>query len=196
MMRVLVDAHMVGSNETGNDTYITNLATHLAQLPEIECAVSVVKDIGLPHSFQGNDINCLPLQPDGNWARLFYTLPRMSYAWSADILHVTYVAPLYSPCPLIVSLHDVSFKRYPEFFSHKERLLFSTLLPISLRRAKGVITLSAHAQQEILNFYPFLEEKVYAIPLAASPIFRQIDNHKLLKKSRLHYGLDEDFIWQ
>jgi glycosyltransferase involved in cell wall biosynthesis len=193
-MRVLIDAHMVGGNETGNETYIANLASHLAQLPGIECAASVVADVDLPVYFRDSSINHFPLYPTGDWLRLLYTLPKMGYRWSADILHVTYVAPLHVPCSLVVSVHDVSFKQYPEFFSTKERLLFATLLPMSLRRASAVITLSSHAKQEILTFYPFLEGKVYDIPLAASSLFRQIDEVESLNKIRLRYRLDHDFI--
>ena len=42
-MRVLIDAHMVGARETGNETYIANLIRHLPQLPAVQCAAAVTR---------------------------------------------------------------------------------------------------------------------------------------------------------
>jgi glycosyltransferase involved in cell wall biosynthesis len=96
----------------------------------------------------------------------------MSERWKADILHASYVAPYGLRCPVVVSVHDVSFKRFPEYFSWRDRLLFSTLLPSSLRRAAAVLTLSSHARDEIRHFFPNLRVPIHVVPAAPNPVFR------------------------
>jgi glycosyltransferase involved in cell wall biosynthesis len=93
-----------------------------------------------------------------------------------------------------VSVHDISFRRYPSFFSPRDRLLFATLLPLTLLRAKAVLTLSNHAKAELVDAYPGLMGRVHVTPLAPSPIFRPIDDSLLSKAVRLRYGLKQDFI--
>jgi glycosyltransferase involved in cell wall biosynthesis len=75
----------------------------------------------------------------------------------------------------VVSVHDVSFRRYPEYFSWRDRALFSTLLPSSLRRAAGVLTLSSHARDELRRFFPRLRAPIHVVPAAPGGSFRPID---------------------
>ena len=193
-MRVVVDAHMVGSHETGNETYIVNLLSNLARLQDVRCAAAVAHDSRLPAVLQDAAIELLPLRPHGNWARLVCTLPSACRRWQADILHVTYVGPLPATCPLVVTVHDVAFKHYPDFFSPRDRLLFATLLPFTLRRASAVITGSMHAKQEILGFYPFLDGKVHVTPDSPGPLFQPIGEKQSLQAIQSRYGIRTEFI--
>jgi glycosyltransferase involved in cell wall biosynthesis len=191
-LRALIDAHMLGSQETGNETYIVNLLQHLPALPGIRCGAALAPDSPPPPGLR--DIEFIPLGLRGNWPRLLYALPRACRRWQADILHVTYVGPFPAPCPLVVTVHDVSFKRHPEFFSARDRLLFATLLPATLRRASAVITVSRHAQQEILWAYPYLAGRVHVTPEAPSPIFRPVEQEEALQSVRARYGIHAQFI--
>lgn len=189
-MRVLVDAHMVGSHETGNETYTANLLAKLQ--PELGTDLGAAVDASLqwPSFLDNTDITRLPLSSVNNWARLLYALPQLCHQWQADLLHVTYVAPFRQPCPTVVSVHDVSYKYYPQFFSPRDRLLFATLLPLSLRRASAVVTISDHAKSEIEATFPFLQGKVYSIPLAVGTRFRPKPPSTITSK----YNITTDYI--
>lgn len=171
-MRVLVDAHMVGSRETGNETYVRNLLSALNDMDGVQAAAALpASGRGVDPSLAGESI---VLNPPGDWMRLAYALPRACREWGADVLHVTYVRPVVCGCPVVVSVHDVSFRRFPEFFSPRDRLLFSTLMPALLRRANAIVTLSDHARAEIIDWLPTLADRVFVTPLAASSLFRPI----------------------
>jgi len=172
-VRVVVDAHMVGSHETGNETYILNLVRALALTGDVQCAAAVVA--GRSAGADLGRVKTIALKPSNDWARLAFSLSSACRQWRAEILHVTYVGPAHAPCPLVVSVHDSSFKRFPAFFSRRDRLLFATLVPRALREAAAVITLSKFAQAEILDCFPYLYGRVHATPLAASPEFRPRD---------------------
>ncbi len=193
-VRVIIDAHMLGSGETGNETYVANLLPNLAESSDDRYAVAVTTDTRLPADLKIAGIQVLPLRPPGDLARLLFSLPALCRRWHADVLHVPYVGPLVLPCRLVVSLHDVSFKRYPKFFSPRDRILFATLLPLTLRRASAVITLSEHARQEVLGHYPYLDGRVHVIYLAPAAEFRPIDEAKLLSTVRTRYGIKGEFI--
>jgi glycosyltransferase involved in cell wall biosynthesis len=191
-LRVLVDAHMVGARETGNETYIVNLLQGLSRLAGVECGAAIAPD-SIP-ALHLPDVEFVPLRLSGNWMRLLYALPSACRTWRADILHVTYVGPFFAPCPTVVTVHDVAFRHYPAFFSPRDRLLFATLLPATLRRARAVITVSRHAQQEILRAYPYLAGKVHVTLEAAGTMFRPIGQEELHQSVCSRYGIHTEFV--
>lgn len=191
-MRVMIDAHMLGTNESGNERYVTGLLEGMSGLGSVSCGVALRSVDLLPQGC--TSVTAIPLRPPGDIWRIAYSLTSACRDWYADVLHTTYVSPVFSPCPTVVSVHDVSFKRYPEYFSPRDRLLFASLLPLSLQRAQAVITLSEHAKQEILLFFPFLTGKVYSIPLAAGACFVRLDRATAWKTVSQRYGLHRDFL--
>lgn len=191
-LRILVDAHLIGSRETGNETYTVNLLRALSSLPNVKCGAAILPDSKLPsHLF---DVEPVPLKSSGNWNRLLNTLPAACRNWRADVLHVNYVGPFFVTCPTVVTVHDVAFKRCPNFFSPRDRLLFATLLPLTLRRASAVIAVSNHAKQEIVDVFPYLKKKLYLTLEAADPMFQPHQAVELLQKARLRYRIRSEYI--
>jgi glycosyltransferase involved in cell wall biosynthesis len=72
--------------------------------------------------------------------------------------------------------------------------LFSTLVPLTLRRAHAVITDSEHAKVEILRLYPHLNGKVYVVHLAPNAAFEPIGDTQLVQEVRSRFGIRSDFI--
>jgi len=193
-MRICLDAHMIGDQETGNETYVTALAPALGSLPGIRCVAAVESGTVLPDSWTAAQIEVVRLNPAGNWPRLGYTLAKACRDQHSDLLHVTYNAPFTSPCPVVVTVHDVIFRRFPEFFSARDRLLFATLLPLTLRRAAAIITDSQSSRADIVAFYPFAGGKVYAVPLAPSSAFQPVDAPDARRAICERYGIASRFI--
>ena len=191
-MRVLVDAHMLGHRETGNETYVHGLLSGLALLDGVTVAAAVQPghraDARSPLS-----TTWLPLPASSSWRRLAGDLGRLGRAWGADVLHSTYIAPYGTSCPIVVSVHDVSFRRYPEYFSWKDRGLFAAVLPWSLRRAAGILTLSAHARDELHRFYPWLRAPVHVVPAAPGESFRPLDG-ATVESALIRHGLRRPFL--
>jgi glycosyltransferase involved in cell wall biosynthesis len=193
-MRVCLDAHMLGEQETGNETYVAGLAPALACLPDVECLAAIKPGAKVPQDWGSNPLSVAALRPSGDWLRLMYALPRLCRTWRADILHVTYNGPFFSPCPVVVTVHDVIFKRYPAFFSARDRLLFATLLRLTLRRAAAIITDSESSRRDIVTFYPFTRDKIHVVPLAVNPAFRVEIPADQSQAARARYHIDSPFI--
>jgi glycosyltransferase involved in cell wall biosynthesis len=185
---------MIGSRETGNETYVATLAPALACQDGIRCVAAIEPGATPPDGWGSNQPTVARLGRAGDWARLTYTLPQLCRDWQADILHVTYNAPFISPCPVVVTVHDVLFQRYPEFFSARDRLLFATLLRLTLHRAAAIITDSASSQTDILHFYPWTTGKVHVVPLAANATFHPVEALEVRQAACARYGLVPGFI--
>ena len=158
---------MVGSHETGNETYVKGLVSGLSQLSDD-------LDIYVYHvgSAWAADASHIQFRSIGNaspWARLTFGLSTRAARDSLDVLHVTYTSPLWAPCPIVVTVHDISFVEHPEWFSRRDLRVLSTTVPMSIRKARRVITVSELCREQIIDHYRVPPEKVVAIPNAAGP---------------------------
>ncbi|MCI0711720.1 MAG: glycosyltransferase family 4 protein [Chloroflexi bacterium] len=174
-MHLGIDAHMVGENETGNETYIKTVLQGLASLQsghEITVLLQEqyrqhLKDIPFPMA---------AIDHDSALRRNILTYPRMLKRHDFDLFFATYVAPLWMPCPVVVAVHDISYVHFPEFFPRSVRWMMSTLVPFTIRRAVHVVTLSESTKQDIVNIYSVPEDKITVTYAAISPQFRPLDN--------------------
>jgi glycosyltransferase involved in cell wall biosynthesis len=166
---------MLGDRETGNETYVRGLLDGLATLDDVEVAAAVQPGYS-PDARAPAAITWLQLPTRSSWRRLAGDLALLARRSKADVIHATYIAPYRAPGPVVISVHDVSFKRYPQYFSWRDRALFATLLPSSLRRAAAILTLSSHARDELRHFYPGLRAPIHVVPAAPRASFRPIDD--------------------
>src|SRR6185369_7269080 len=107
--------------------------------------------------------------------RLGVDLPLRLRTDRPDLLHVQYTAPLGVKVPLVVSVHDVSFLEYPQYFTRFR----ATQLKLTVRRtveaAARVVTPSEFSRDAILRHYSIAPSKVTVIHNGASAVFRPIE---------------------
>jgi len=70
---------------------------------------------------------------------------------------------------VIVSVHDLSYLYFPRAYSRAFRLLYNILIPLILRRAAVVVTVSNSERESILKYYPYANERLSAIQNGGLP---------------------------
>ena len=228
-MHIAIDAHMVGERETGNETYMVNLARSLLRLSGRDPKGFSWDALGPPNATQdlpsmqraqqrrfgdmprfsflathperlhaalpelAASVNAqtVRLRPANALLRIPLGLPWASLRGDFDLLHVTYNAPPLSPCPTVVTIHDISFEHYPHFFSPRDRLILKTLVPLSARRAAHILTVSQHAKREIIDRYNLPPDKITVTYEAAGEQFCPIDDPAALQAVRSKYGIGD-----
>lgn len=171
-MRIGIDAHMVGHGETGNETYIVGLVAGLGQVDQSNEYRIVLEDRSVAASLSLRS-NFIPvtIRPRNAFVRVPVSMPWQAARERLDLLHVTYVAPPLLRCPVVVTVHDVSYKMFPEAFSPRDRAMLSLMVPISMRKARRVITVSESSKRDIIKFYGVSEEKLRVTHAAPGPLF-------------------------
>lgn len=172
-LRVLLDAHMLGAREGGNETYARGLAEGLAALAAPDLEVTVLVPPGLEDPLPAS-VRTASLPRSGNAARVFRHLPALARRLGADVVNATYNASPWLPSALVLAVHDVLFRRFPDAFSPRDRLLLATLLPLSMRRAEVIVTLSEASRRDIEACYPFTRGKLLVAPAAPGPVVRAV----------------------
>lgn len=76
--------------------------------------------------------------------------------------------PMRSPVPTVVTVHDLSFERYPEYVQPDTQRYLRRMVPASIRRATRIITPSRQIAEELAAYYHLDEEtagRLRPIPL-------------------------------
>lgn len=195
-MRIAIDAHMVGTRETGNETYVLNLVKALGKIDRHNDYFLLSHDPSLlPAELLGRpNFSTVHVLPSTSLVRIPISMPYLAWREGYDLLHVNYVAPPLSPVPTVVTIHDISYEFFPQFFSPRDRWLLATLVPFSARRAAKIIAVSENTKWDIVKRYAIRSDKVAVTHEAAAPRFKPISNPQQLHGIRDKYGINSSFI--
>ncbi|MGC9522964.1 MAG: glycosyltransferase family 4 protein [Anaerolineae bacterium] len=121
-------------------------------------------------------------------------LPRLLSRLQADLLHApAFVAPIASRCAQVITVHDLSFLRYPKYFRTGNRIYLALMTGIACRRAAGVIAVSDFTGQEVTKLLKVSPERVHTVYHGVAPRFRPLPEEDVARFRRIH-GLPERFI--
>lgn len=82
------------------------------------------------------------------------------YSFKFYTLHaVANVAPLFSFCPVVTTIHDIYQLYYPERFPLIKLLYLKYLVPLSIWKSQTVITVSECTKSDIEKHYSFFSKK-------------------------------------
>jgi glycosyltransferase involved in cell wall biosynthesis len=194
-MRIGIDAHMVGSRETGNETYCLGLIEGLEQIEDHNQYMVYLTSPSVLPSVNGHGRLLRRMLRRGSSAwRLLMGFAQASRSDRLDVLHVTYNVPFFTRCPLVVSVHDISYVHFPEFFSKRDLRLLGAYVPYSVKRARHVLTLSESAAQDIERVYGVPRSKISVVPLAARAPYTGMAEPTRVSYMRETYGLSEPYI--
>jgi glycosyltransferase involved in cell wall biosynthesis len=126
--------------------------------------------------------------------RLGFDLPQRLWEDRPSLLHVQYTGPLFCPVPLLVSVHDVSFLEYPEYFTTFRSLQLRCTVRRTVRAAACVLTPSEFSKRSILKAYQLDEARVVALPNGVSSAFHPIPREAAQRSVRSSFALPIPFI--
>ncbi len=126
------------------------------------------------------------------WEQVF--LPGVCARERLDLLHgLAFVSPLLCPCPTIITVHDLSFALFPEFFRGPNGTYLRLFTRIACRRAARVITVSENTRADVMRLYGVPGERVAAIPHGVGPAFYPRPTAQVAEFRRAR-GLPDHFI--
>lgn len=195
-MRIAIDAHSVGTGLGGNESYATNLIEALAEIDQINQYTLYVTRAEAASRFSDRWPNfavrmTLPHTP---LVRIPLTLSRELRKNPVDVLHVQFTSPPFAPCPVVVSIHDLSFEHLPETFRFRSRTQLRLTVRRSARKAARVIALSEHGRSDLIETYGLSGANIDVIPLAAPTHFAPVTDEKELQRVRQTYGIEGEYI--
>ncbi len=195
-MHIAINAYFWNRPFTGSGQYTIQLVTYLNQMvSDLEISLiypqlpGQLKPLGVP---SGVNIISILVRP-GHLGKLIFEqiqFPRACGEIGASLAHVPYWgAPLRSPIPMVVTIHDLTTLLVPEYRRGIKARLYNALVTASGRGASHVITDSFASKLDIIDHLGIPEKDVTAIYLAVGPEYHPAENSlvdvAVLKKYQL-----------
>lgn len=202
-MRILIDGRpMLERQRAGVATYAVEMARALAAVaPEHDYQIwaSGLKaawpaDLPRPASGLAYRRTHLPNKLVNAGFR-FAAWPRLEdYAGKADFAWLPNLNFLATRLPYAITVHDLSFVRYPDFFTPKTRAWHAALnIPRLLKDAARVIAVSEHTKADLAEIYGVAPEKITVASPGVGPEFRPQAPEKIAEL-RARLGLPEKYF--
>lgn len=193
-MKIGIDAHTIGAGAGGNETYIRELLCAFRQCaPETDLVAYVD-----PKSCTGDDaVAGFPRHPlafRASALRVPLALPWAVRHTGAGLLHVQYAAPPYCPCPFVVSIHDLVWKRHPELLGPVLRARLDWLTPSTVRRAARIFVLTETIKGDLAETYAFPPDRIDVVSPGVDPMFHPIDDPAQIDRVRRMYSLPKNYV--
>ena len=189
-MRIGVDGReLVSGMRTGIGRYVIEVLRAVSHAG-IECVVYGDQRTRLPVALPGVRVQVL----NNGWTQWWdqVCLPRqLARDKVAVFLSPYYKGPLWAPCPVVLTIHDLFFIQYPG----RKRLVYDAVMgwlaKLYVSRAVVVITDSEYAQRSIVAMLGVDESKVTVIPVALGAKFKP---GPLTDVVRLRYGIVSSYV--
>jgi len=199
-LRVGIDARALCGRFTGDRTYWMHLIRALLERaergldgrPEYRLYARTPLPADAPPLPAVATVHVIPSANDRLWT--MFTWPRALREDRMDVAHTQYTVPARAPCPVVTTIHDISFKLHPQWFRWRDRVLLNLTVPIALRRSARVITVSESSRRDIVTAYGVPESGVVATLLAAGPAYRPVPQETARRLVKGLWGLDEPYL--
>jgi glycosyltransferase involved in cell wall biosynthesis len=169
-LRIGVDGRAFASPAGGVRRYVTELYGALARIaPGVDVvAIGAPPDAVLPGSVTARPARSLPT----NLGWMGVSLPLAARGAALDVFHApAYTAPLWGVHPQVLTIHDVSYERKPEWNAYRNDRLRRAFYRRAAHAADRIVTDSAFSRDEIAAAYGIAAGTIAVVPLAASPVF-------------------------
>lgn len=202
-MRIGFDAKRAFFNYSGLGNYSRNTIQYLNQYyPENEYFLYIPRK-SRTSSFQGYQGQQL-IYPDTFISKMFpslwrsYLLPGKLYSDKINLYH-----GLSNEIPFgihnykinsVVTIHDLIFLRYPEWYKKTDRFIYKSKTLYSCRKSKRIIAISNQTKADIIEYYHIHPDKVDVVYQGCDPKFYQETNLSEKKEILKKYNLSSGYL--
>lgn len=179
--KIFVDCHVFDGNFQGTTTYLKGLYSELLKDKTKHFYFGASNTTFLETIFGTHEnLTYVSYKAKSKFYRLLFDIPRIIKENKIDFAHFQYVVPPIKACKYIVTIHDVLFLDFPEYFPlayrKKNKLLFKT----SAERSDVVLSVSEYSKQQIQKHFGI--ETVTLTPNSIDSIYFEEYDKEAVKK--------------
>jgi glycosyltransferase involved in cell wall biosynthesis len=169
--KIGIDSRSLTMGPAGVGTYVRNL---LERLPMLEA-------FG-------------PSRPRNNflWNQLRVSSAQLKRRWA--LYHAPgYTSPLLNFCPLVLTVHDVSYLVRPEWYPYRLGPFRKFYYRASIGRADRILVPSRFSEQQLLQVRPEVRDRVRYVPLGVDAAFYERDP-AIAERVKAQLGLPDRYL--
>ncbi len=201
-MRIVVDYTPAVHQRAGIGRYTRGLVEALTRLDADNYYLLLVLGRGgahfvptdLPDNFRLRFVPLSDRWATVLWYRLNLPLPVDLFTGRADLFHGPSFTLPPSLTPSLLTVHDLSFMRYPEGAYPPLLAWLTRAVPRSLARARHVLADSDSTQTDLIELMGIPPGRITVIGAGVEKRFHPVKEHKILDPIRARYQLPDRFI--
>ncbi len=169
-LNFFVDCHVFDGGLQGTTTYLKGLYEELIKNQSCVFYLASCDSAHLKTVFgQFENVVYLEYQSRNKFVRLIYDIPRLIRKYKIDYAHFQYIVPPIKLCKYIVTIHDVLFLDFPQYFPAGYKIKNKFLFRASAKYADVVLTVSPYSRKQIAKHFKIAD--ITVTPNAVDPIF-------------------------
>jgi glycosyltransferase involved in cell wall biosynthesis len=179
ILKVAWDNCFARRNEGGTGIYAARLLEQFTHRSDLE--IEVLN--GWRFDSRGGKLarRALRATSDLFWTHAY--LPHLLSKQHFDLLHApAFIAPGRSPCPVVITIHDVTYLLYPSHFPRWRVAYLRSVMPPAVRSAAAIICGSENSKRDLTIAYGVAADRVHVIPYGVD-------------LARFHPGVSLDRTW-
>lgn len=139
-----------------------------------------------------NRLVMFPLNAFLNWPKLDKMLGGVDVFFSPHF----FVNALSDNTKSVLTFHDLSFLKHPEYFTLYKGKIWHALMriPRQVSRADKIISVSRSTKSDLVDYFDIPESKVEVVHSGIEEKYDEVQDESILKKVRQRYNLPERFI--
>jgi glycosyltransferase involved in cell wall biosynthesis len=193
-MKIAIDAHSIGSQAGGNETYFRQLLRGLVQdQSDNQYTVFHTGKDAIPEIARDPRFSLVSI-PKNPVPRMGFALPWLLRKAKPEVFHCQYVLPPFTQTKTVVTIHDLAHEHFPEFFHPLQGARMRRQVRKTAARANHITTVSQFSADDIERTYGVPKEKISIAYQAASERFRPRDKKACREHLARAYGIDSPFI--
>ena len=170
-MKIGLNAHLLsrqaGYRSAGIHSYIYNLLRHLPTSAPANWQFRAMVGAANRTTFDGVIMRRARLDTESPLRRILWEqLCQAPQLRQFDLYHaLAFVAPLWLAAPMVVTVYDLSFMRYPAGLSRARRLYLRLFTAQTCRRARRVLAISQSTASDLSSLLHIPASKIDVTPL-------------------------------
>jgi len=209
-MKIGINAHYLQKNGSGITSYLFNLINNLLLIDQKNEYLLIFNNqennlfidniypnlkqkVSSPLNYRLKEKSLKSQLIKVAWEKLFlvYEIKREK----VEIFHdPAFSAPLLGSIPVIVTVHDLAFLRYPHAFTWKTLCYFKAFLKQTLRRADIIISVSESVKKDLLDLYEISANKIVVIHEGTDEYFKKLYNKEDINRIKKKYKISGDYL--
>jgi glycosyltransferase involved in cell wall biosynthesis len=195
-MRIGIDARTI-SEKGGCRTYVLNLIKNLLKVDKENKYIIFYNKSEHLGTFKETEEYLV--RPGQKYFQLIYdhlSMPLAVRKYKLDLIHTPKSATsFFYPIKNVVTILDVIPLLYPETERFPNRLYWKIQIPVAIKKADIIITISRSAKKDICQMFNVSENKIKVVYLCYNERMKPIDaSDRILKKVKEKYHLPDKFI--
>ncbi|MGJ3237196.1 MAG: glycosyltransferase family 4 protein [Anaerolineae bacterium] len=199
MIKIGINAHLLSSQAGYRSAGIHNVLhqtlTHLPAVAPSDWQIDALVGANNRAQYDGVTMYRASLDTESPAKRILWE--QLMQPWQLgqyDLYHAgAFVAPLWLSVPMVVTVYDLTFIRYPQRLTRARRLYLQSFTRLTCQRARRIIAISESTRQDIIKLLGIAPDKIDVTPLGYDQDIHRPLPSAQIAQFRQQKGLPERF---